>query len=348
MTGRTDLTGLSGRMLAWFDREARDLPWRTRAGEPRDPYRVWLSEVMLQQTTVPHAIPYFLKFIERWPSVDALSEAADDEVMSAWAGLGYYARARNLLKCARAVNAAGGFPGTEAELRSLPGVGPYTAGAIAAIAFGQRSAAVDGNVERVFARLLALKGDWKDQKRRISDAVKTCVPQARPGDFAEALMDLGATICTPKRPNCLNCPLKGMCLASARGAPETFPVKPKKAVQPKRFGIVYVLTDRSRILLERRPDSGLLGGMLGLPTSEWCASAAPVPAPPADVSWRLAGEVRHVFTHFDLRLDVFAAEGNPSPQRGEWMPRRAADGLPTVFAKALRVGLDPVRLAKRR
>ncbi|HRX75313.1 MAG TPA: A/G-specific adenine glycosylase, partial [Hyphomonas sp.] len=233
-----DLNRLPVALLAWFDRHGRDLPWRTAKGVRRDPYRVWLAEIMLQQTTIPHGTPYFLTFTERWPTVEALAAAKDEAVMTAWAGLGYYARARNLLKCAREIAARGSWPETAAELKKLPGIGPYTAGAIAAIAFDRREAAVDGNVDRVFARLLALKGEWALEKKRLHAEVERLVPADRPGDFAEALMDLGATVCTPMRPNCLICPISEFCRAKAEGNAERYPIKPAKAAKPIRRGAV--------------------------------------------------------------------------------------------------------------
>ena len=270
----TDLTALPTLLLDWYDAHARDLPWRTgpaarRAGKRPDPYHVWLCEIMMQQTTIPHGTPYFLKFIGRWPTVEALAAAKDEEVMAAWAGLGYYARARNLLKCAREVTARGHFPETEAELRKLPGIGPYTAGAIAALAFGQPAAAVDGNVERVFSRLLAMTGEWKEEKKRIGDIVRELVPADHPGAFAEALMDLGATLCSPTKPNCMLCPLTKLCAGRASGEPERFPIKPAKTPKPKRRGRAFLLTDNDDIWLTRLPPEGLLGGMLALPSDGW-------------------------------------------------------------------------------
>jgi len=339
----TDLIPLPGLLLDWYDIHARDLPWRVgpaeRANGVRpDPYRVWLAEIMLQQTTIPHGTRYFLEFTRRWPSVDALAAAENDDVMAAWAGLGYYARARNLLKCAMIVAERGGFPETEAELRKLPGIGPYTAGAIAALAFDQRAAAVDGNVDRVFARLLAMKGDWKTEKKRLADIVRMLVPADRPAEFAEALMDLGATICTPKKPNCLICPLSSLCAGRAEGAPELYPIKPKKAAQPLRRGHVYVAISGDRILLERRPDTGLLGGMLGLPTSDWPKGGKrPATNFPLDADWQEIGEVRHVFTHFALELTVWRCEGKRQTKSEKWMPISDVDGLPSVFAKAFKL-----------
>lgn len=337
------LEGFAPKLLAWFDRSARPLPWRTPVGVKRDPYRVWLAEIMLQQTTVPHVAPYFEAFTRRWPSVEALAAARDEDVMQAWAGLGYYARARNLLKCAREVAALGAFPETEEGLRSLSGIGPYTAGAIAAIAFGQRAAAVDGNVDRVFARLLALKGAWAQAKKQIAAEVKARVPVDRPGDFAEALMDLGATVCTPKAPNCGICPLAEECCGWAEGAPEKYPVKPEKALRPVRFGTAYVLRRDETVWLVRRPPSGLLGGMPGLPGPDWTETRAEG-APPVEAAWTHLGEVRHVFTHFALRLDVMEARTlRAKLPEGYWAGAEELAGLPTVFAKAVALAGFSVR-----
>ncbi len=334
-------------LLSWYDRSARDLPWRigpaARArGLRPDPYRVWLSEIMLQQTTVPHAAGYFSSFTERWPDVAALAAAADDEVMAAWAGLGYYARARNLLKCARQVAAAGGFPTTREDLVRLPGIGPYTSGAIAAIAFGARTPAVDGNVERVFARLLALDGDWGAAKRTIASRVASMVPGDRPGEFAEALMDLGAVVCTPRRPDCAACPVSAFCAGRAEGTPERYPVKPRRAAKPRRCGHVYVLKGSGGIAVERRDARGLLGGMLGLPGSEWVAGETlPAPAPPVPGDWQDVGDVRHVFTHFELTLKVWRAEAAlvAGDATGRVLPETRIDDLPSVFRKAARLAL---------
>jgi len=328
------LAAMVPRLLAWFDRSARTLPWRSAPGARRDPYRVWLSEIMLQQTTVPHAAPYFVAFTTRWPTVEALAEARDEDVMQAWAGLGYYARARNLLKCAREVAARGGFPETEAGLRTLPGIGPYTAGAVAALAFGERTPAVDGNAERVFARLLAMQDDWAAAKKRIGLLARELVPADRPGAFAEALMDLGATVCTPRNPNCAACPVAEHCAARAEGEPQRYPLKPEKVAPPVRYGTAWVLRRAGNIWVVRRPPSGLLGGMLALPSSDWIETRQQF-APAVEADWQPAGEARHIFTHFSLRLDVRVAETRyPDLPQGFWTPEGQLSGLPTVFAKA--------------
>ena len=342
MDEKLHFADLSDRLLDWYEDAARDLPWRigpkARArGERADPYRVWLAEIMLQQTTVPHATRYYLAFTKRWPTVQDLAAAADEEIMAAWAGLGYYARARNLLKCAREVSALGAWPDTQAGLLKLPGIGPYTAGAVAALAFGRRAAAVDGNVDRVFARLMALKGDWKQDKITLKEQVEALVPADRPAEFAEALMDLGATICSPKSPNCLICPLRDLCAARAEGQPDRYPIKPKKTPKPTRAGHVYLAFDGAGgVLTERRPDKGLLGGMLGLPTSDW-AETAPDPSFPQSGDWENVGEVRHVFTHFALTLTVWRTSGEVNGASME-VPA-AADALPSVFKKALKLAL---------
>jgi A/G-specific adenine glycosylase len=335
-------------LLAWYDANARDLPWRVRPqGRPpgvrADPYRVWLSEVMLQQTTVPHATPYFLKFAARWPTVSDLAAEDDGEVMAAWAGLGYYARARNLLACARAVAAhhGGVFPSTETGLRALPGLGPYTAAAVAAIAFDEATNVVDGNVERVMARLFAVEAPLPDVKPELKRLAATLVRDERPGDWAQALMDLGATICRPKQPLCDRCPVAEHCGALATGAPETFPRRTAKAIRPHRYGVAYVLTRGADVALVRRPPSGLLGGMLALPTSDWRATPWSHPeaqaAAPADADWQAVGEVDHGFTHFTLTLQLLRAEADAD--HVIWSPRQDLDALPSVFLKAARAGL---------
>jgi A/G-specific adenine glycosylase len=336
-------------LLAHYDAAARDLPWRVRpqaraAGLRADPYRVWLSEVMLQQTTVPHATPYFLKFTARWPTVTDLAAEQDDEVMAAWAGLGYYARARNLLACARAVAAdhGGVFPDTEAGLRALPGLGPYTAAAVGAIAFDLPTNVVDGNVERVMARLFALETPLPEGKPELKRLAGSLVRDERSGDWAQARLDLGATICRPKAPLCDRCPVAQACAARAGGEPDAYPRKTPKAERPHRFGVAYVLTRGSKIALVRRPPKGLLGGMLALPTSDWRSArwseAEALAAAPAEAAWRGVGEVEHVFTHFSLTLQLLRAEGEA--QDVIWSPRRDLDALPSVFLKAAKAGLS--------
>lgn len=340
---RQDLR-LSGPLLEWYERHARVLPWRVgpeaRArGERPDPYRVWLSEVMLQQTTVAAVKNYFHSFTTLWPHVGALAAAPDAAVMGEWAGLGYYARARNLLKCARVVADHGGhFPDTEPELRVLPGIGPYTAAAIAAIAFDRPATVVDGNVERVMARLHGVETPLPAAKPELTRLAAAHTPQTRPGDHAQAVMDLGATICTPRNPACGICPLAQHCVARGQGRQAALPRKAPKAAKPVRLGHVYLARRGDGAwLLERRPARGLLGGMLGWPGSDW--SHAPDPLPPMQAAWRqLPGEVRHTFTHFHLRLAVHVADVGPDarPERGHFLPpaefRPAA--LPTVMRKA--------------
>ncbi len=325
-------------LLAWYDRHARRLPWRVAPGsdERADPYRVWLSEVMLQQTTVAAVIPYFARFTTAWPTVEALAAAEDGAVMAAWAGLGYYARARNLLACARAVAARGGFPRTEAGLSALPGVGPYTAAAVAAIAFGEPAVVVDGNVERVMARLHAVEAPLPGARPVLRRLAAALTPRTRPGDYAQAVMDLGATICTPRSPACGICPWRDPCTARAAGIAAALPRKAVKPTKPRRRGIAYLArrTDGA-VLVETRPARGLLGGMLGLPGPAWAAEVQP--APPFAAPWRPAGSIRHVFTHFELQLDVMVAQVGGGP--GDFRPLDPRD-LPTVFRKALVRGLD--------
>ena len=339
---------LRAQLLAWYDANARDLPWRVRpqgrpAGLRADPYRVWLSEVMLQQTTVPHATPYFLKFTARWPTVLDLAAEEDGAVMAAWAGLGYYARARNLLACARAVASdhGGVFPDTEAGLRALPGLGPYTAAAVAAITFDEATNVVDGNVERVMARLFAVEAPLPDAKPELKRLAAGLVRDARSGDWAQALMDLGATVCRPKSPLCDRCPVSAHCAGLATGAPERYPRRTAKAVRPHRHGVAYLLTKGDRVALVRREPKGLLGGMLALPTSDWRSTRwtdeEGQAVAPADLNWRSVGEVEHGFTHFTLTLRLLRAEGDADGVI--WSPQRDLDGLPSVFLKAARAGL---------
>jgi len=342
---------LQTRLVDWYAAHARALPWRVSpaaraSGVRPDPYRVWLSEVMLQQTTIPHATSYFLKFLERWPTVEALAAAEDGEVMGAWAGLGYYARARNLLACARAVaNGHGGvFPDDEAGLRALPGVGAYTAAAIAAIAFERPANVVDGNVERVIARLYAVDEPLPAGKPELVALAGELADPAHPGDWAQAMMDLGAMVCRPKAPLCDRCPLAPDCKARALGAQETYPRKSPKADRPHRYGAVFMLKRGGEVALARRPAKGLLGGMLGLPTTAWTdkppLDAEAMAAAPASADWRRLGVVEHGFTHFSLTLDVWTAEADSRDPDLTWLPlARALAETPSLFAKALRLAL---------
>ena len=338
-------------LLAWYDRYRRALPWRAAPGETADPYRVWLSEIMLQQTTVKAVAPYFARFTARFGDVGALAAAPLDDVLKLWAGLGYYARARNLHTCAQAVVAhhGGRFPATEAELAALPGIGPYTAAAIAAIAFDARAAAVDGNVERVVARLFAVASELPATKPELRRLVQTLVPARRAGDFAQALMDLGATICTPKQPACALCPWTAACAAHARSDPESFPVKaPKRQGRLRRGAAFVVQRVDGAVLVRTRPPKGLLGGMTEVPSTEWAhdfdetdALAAAPRLVRAKRAWRrLPGVVTHVFTHFPLQLVVYAAEvpaGTPAPKGTRFVARAevAGEALPNLMRKVL-------------
>ena len=339
-------------LLDWYDAHARSLPWRATPDETPEPYHVWLSEIMLQQTTVTTVKPYFEKFLTLFPTVLDLAAAEDDAVMAAWAGLGYYSRARNLLKCARLVVAdyGGQFPDTEDALLKLPGIGPYTAAAIAAIAFNRPAAPVDGNIERVLARLFdlhtplpALKADIKEQNQKL-------VPQARPGDFAQAMMDLGATLCTPKRPDCLMCPWREICQARAKGTAELLPKKAPKKPKPERSGTVFWLENQNgAVLMARRPDKGLLGGMRVFPSTGWDApnnSTLPdrLPAEMQKAWTKLDVEVVHVFTHFRLTLTVqaqTAPKGWRKPDGFDWVAPRDFDNhaLPSVMMKVAKAVL---------
>ncbi|MCA0424116.1 MAG: A/G-specific adenine glycosylase, partial [Proteobacteria bacterium] len=301
-------------LLAWYDRARRDLPWRAAPDQHADPYRVWLSEIMLQQTTVAAVKPYFATFTSRWPTVEALAAAEPDAVLGAWAGLGYYARARNLIACAAKIaqEHGGRFPDTEADLLTLPGIGAYTAAAITAIAFGHRSVVVDGNVERVVARYCAITEPLPGAKGAIRTAADHLTPDLRPGDYAQAMMDLGATVCTPRAPACGRCPLSAGCAARKQGIAADLPRKAAKSGRPIRRGAAFVLRDgEGRLLVRRRPAKGLLGGMLEVPGTDWIADM-PLPtgpiAAPLSAQWREAGSITHVFTHFTLELRVFAAK----------------------------------------
>lgn len=332
-------------LLAWYDANARVLPWRAPPGAPPpDPYRVWLSEIMLQQTVAATVRPYFRRFTELWPDVSALAAAPREDVLREWAGLGYYARARNLHACARMVaeELGGRFPDTMEGLRALPGVGAYTAGAVAAIAFGRPVAAVDGNVERVVSRLRAVETPLPAAKAGIARLAQAMVPIERPGDFAQAMMDLGATICAPKTPRCLLCPLESACAGRARGLAASLPRKAPKPKKPARRGAVFAhfREGDGALLVVTRPDSGLLGGMIGLPGTDWTeagpdeaalAASAPGPGP-----WTLAeGAARHVFTHFSLTLDVLTAIGPALPGARYLAPEDASAAAPTVMRKAI-------------
>jgi A/G-specific adenine glycosylase len=354
---KTPPADLSVSMLAWYDRHQRVLPWRARPGETSDPYRVWLSEIMLQQTTVAAVGPYFHKFLQRWPNVRALAAAPLDDVLGAWAGLGYYARARNLHKCAQYVAAHfdGRFPDTEEQLLTLPGVGPYTAAAIAAIAFDRAAVVVDGNVERVMARLFAISDPLPAGKQAMRDAAAFLSPALRPGDYAQAVMDLGATICTPRDPKCLACPWQAPCAARATAEPEKFPVRSAKAERPTRRGIAFVLVKPGAVWLRRRPEKGLLGGMLEAPSTPWRAdswSAAEARKfVPAKAEWTPSpASVRHVFTHFALELDVWTAR-NPrkEPNEGSWCRLGDLDQLaiPTLTRRVIDAALQPERQSRK-
>lgn len=348
-------------LLQWYDRHRRRLPWRAAPGEASDPYRVWLSEIMLQQTTVKAVGPYFEKFIARWPDVTALGRASQDDVLRMWAGLGYYSRARNLYACAVAVTRdhGGTFPDTEEGLRALPGIGPYTAAAIAAIAFDRRTMPVDGNIERVVSRLFAVEEELPQAKPRIQQLAATLLADSRPGDeksragdSAQALMDLGASICTPKKPACSLCPLNEDCIARAQGTQETFPRKAPKKSGALRRGAAFVVTRGGELLVRSRPEKGLLGGMTEVPGSDWLAgqddATAKQQAPELKglSRWqRKVGVVTHVFTHFPLELVVYTAKAEArtrAPEGMRWVPTAtlAGEALPNVMRKVIAHALD--------
>lgn len=341
--------GLSDQLLQWYDVHTRVLPWRAPRGVVPDPYRVWLSEIMLQQTTVAAVKDYFVKFVSRWPTVQDLARAETEDVMRAWAGLGYYARARNLHACAKhvAFQLGGVFPRTIDALLELPGVGPYTAGAIAAIAFDQPHAAVDGNVERVVSRMHAIETPLPDSKTQIREYAAALVPQHRAGDFAQAMMDLGATICTPKSPACVLCPWINTCKGRATGIADTLPRKRPKQAVPTRKGYAYLaIRNDGAVLLRQRPEKGLLGGMIEVPGSEWKTTLpkSHEAHAPFDAQWRkLSGIVEHTFTHFHLEVTVMKVEGVTAKldQRFRWVSRDVVDdeALPTVMRKILAHGL---------
>ncbi len=336
---------LGASLLDWYDAHRRVLPWRAPPGERADPYAVWLSEIMLQQTTVVTVKGFFERFLARWPDIDALAEATLDEVLGQWAGLGYYARARNLHACAVQVarEHGGRFPRQEAALLALPGVGPYTAAAIAAIAFDTPCAAVDGNVERVVTRLHAIETPLPQAKPLIRERVEAMLPASRAGDFAQALMDLGATVCTPRSPDCAACPLSSACGAFRSGETGRYPVKARKPEKPKRRGAIFILQSGEGTFLARRPAKGLFGGMNAFPATPFTRDVAPdewLHFAPCEAQWRALPEpVAHVFTHFALTATVFVARTKASPPLEadcRWAARRnlGKEGLPTLMRKA--------------
>jgi A/G-specific adenine glycosylase len=339
---------LVARLLAWYDRHRRSLPWRALPGEAADPYRVWLSEIMLQQTTVAAVIPYYERFVTRFPTVTALATAPVEDVLAAWAGLGYYARARNLHACARAVIASGGFPPDLDALRALPGIGGYTAAAVGAIAFGIPAVPIDGNVERVVARLFAISDPLPEAKRAIRAAAASLGADpdgsARPGDFAQALFDLGATICTPAVPSCAICPWVRDCRGRSAGIAAELPRKAPRRERPLRHGVHFWLTDDAgRVLLRRRPLDGLFGGMTELPGTPWrrerWADAEALDHAPMRLDWRRAGQVRHGLTHFELVIELFAARSTRIEAVGFLRPVAALDeeALPSLMRKCVRM-----------
>jgi A/G-specific adenine glycosylase len=336
-------------LLAWYDRHRRRLPWRALPGAKPDPYRVWLSEIMLQQTTVATVGPYFARFLERWPDVKALAAATLGDVLHAWQGMGYYARARNLHTCAQAVveRFDGKFPASEADLLTLPGIGAYTAAAIAAIAFNRHAAPVDGNIERVIARLFAVTTPLPEAKPELRKLAALLVPRDRPGDFAQAAMDLGATICTPQKPKCVLCPWRAECRARIEGTAEDLPARLPKRAKPLRRGFAFwAVRDDGAVLLRRRPAKGLLGGMMEVPSSAWVSGAldreAAEKAAPVNARWSaLPGVVRHSFTHFDLELMVLTGKTRAAKTEGVWVQPDAlgTQALPTVMKKVIAFAL---------
>ena len=337
---------ISDTLLHWYDAHARELPWRNPPGSKRPadeawPYRVWLSEVMLQQTTVAAVKPYFEKFTSTWPTVFDLAAAEDEAIMAAWAGLGYYSRARNLVKCARVVAERGGFPETEAELRDLPGLGAYTAAAIASIAFGARAVVVDANVERVVSRLSNIEEPLPGARKPIRARAEEITPSERAGDFAQAMMDLGSSVCTTKAPRCLLCPLGEACQARAKGNPEALPIKPPKKAKPERKGTAFWIergeAEGIEVWLVRREGTGMLGGMRALPDDGWTAREDGSAVAPLNGEWEELGAVRHTFSHAHLTLSVRRLVSDAAPPgEGKWWKLSELEeaGLPTVFAKA--------------
>ncbi len=350
MKKQTDIPRLRRDLLAWYDRSGRTLPWRIRPedrekGALPDPYKVWLSEIMLQQTTVPHATPYWRKFLSEFPTIDDLARADQDKVLAMWAGLGYYARARNLHKCARVIASEfrGKFPQSEKELLKLPGIGPYTAATMAAICFDEPTNIVDGNVERVISRMFRVHTPLPNAKSELRNLAGTIADPGRPGDYGQALMDLGATICTPKSPKCEICPWSFECQAFRHQDQANYPVKVKK-VRPVKYGAVFALINDNQILMRKRPEKGLLGGMFELPGSPWTAKSPdnPLEFAPATRNWeKCAGQVKHVFTHFELRLDVYRAQGD-AKLNGIWaaLDKLSDYAVPTLTKKAIMAALN--------
>ncbi|MEZ5908234.1 MAG: A/G-specific adenine glycosylase [Hyphomicrobiaceae bacterium] len=345
-------------LLDWYDRERRELPWRAHPGEASDPYRVWLSEIMLQQTTVKAVIPYYHRFLSKWPTVADLAAATEDDILAAWAGLGYYSRARNLHRTAKLVveRYGGRFPATERALLELPGVGPYTAAAIASIAFGEVATPVDGNIERVVARLFGVETPLPEAKPALRQLAATMTPTLRAGDFAQAMMDLGATVCSPKRPSCMMCPLRHACRARAEGSAARLPARSIKAERPTRFGVAFLaLREDGLVLLRRRPEQGLLARMMEVPSTDWteewpAADEALRLAPVRGDWWPLPSAVHHTFTHFRLELLIYRAIVPADAaltfwadaSRCRWAHRRDlhAEALPSVMRKVIQHALD--------
>jgi A/G-specific adenine glycosylase len=339
------------KLLAWYDRHHRAMPWRippedVAAGVLPDPYAVWLSEIMLQQTTVAAVRSYFLKFVTLWPTVAHLAGAHEDDVLKAWAGLGYYSRARNLKKCADEIISRhnGRFPDTASDLSKLPGIGPYTSAAIAAIAFNEPVAVVDGNVERVFTRLYAIDTPLPFAKSAIRDRVGELMPPSRPGDYAQALMDLGATICSPRKPSCLLCPLNDICIAFIAGNPESFPVKLPKPSKPLRRGAAFVaINPAGQILVTKRGPKGLLASMTEVPTTDWSSRRDGISnrdGAPFAAEWRPSGTIRHVFTHFELELSVFKTNTAIAAPDGHWWSADIeSEALPSLMKKVISAAL---------
>ncbi|WP_332065917.1 A/G-specific adenine glycosylase [Bartonella sp. CB189] len=338
---------ISLRLLSWYDQQHRHLPWRITPKEQMkgvypDPYKVWLSEIMLQQTTVEAVKPYFQKFLTLWPNLSSLAKASQDDIMKAWAGLGYYTRARNLKNCAQQLikDYAGQFPQSVKALRTLPGIGDYTAAAIAAIAFNHPVAVVDGNVERVVTRLFAITSILPKAKAEIKEKTQKITSLNRPGDFAQAMMDLGATICTPRNPSCLLCPLHNLCQAAKMQATESFPVKAPKKKRRSKTGVAFVvLNENNQIYLEKRQGNKLLGGMTQIPNNIGIDNENGLQNAPFSANWQFKGQITHIFTHFSLKLDIYYTNGiyEMKNKNGWWcdVHHLAEEALPTVMKKAI-------------